>query len=172
MLQEEMDHLQSGLALPESIWNLNYIGSRECWGIAEPLAQRKRTRQNVLGDFEFSFRNDHDLLLFAIIYCIAQSLSHIRFFVTPWTVAHQAPLTLEFSRQEYWVGSHFLLQGILVTQGSNSNLLHRQVDSLSLVPPGKQTLFPNHLRYVHTRLVVPLSSVRNVDARPIPAASR
>ena len=26
------------------------------------------------------------------------------FFVTPWTVAHQAPLSMEFSRQEYWSG--------------------------------------------------------------------
>ena len=31
-----------------------------------------------------------------------QSLSHVWFFVTPWTVAHQAPLSMEFSRQEYW----------------------------------------------------------------------
>ena len=32
----------------------------------------------------------------------AQSLSHVQLFVTPWTVAHQAPLSMEFSRQEYW----------------------------------------------------------------------
>ena len=31
-----------------------------------------------------------------------KSLSHVRLFVTPWTVAHQAPLSMEFSRQEYW----------------------------------------------------------------------
>ena len=29
-------------------------------------------------------------------------LSHVRLFATPWTVAHQAPLSREFSRQEYW----------------------------------------------------------------------
>ena len=29
-------------------------------------------------------------------------LSHVRFFVIPWTVAHQAPLSVELSRQEYW----------------------------------------------------------------------
>ena len=29
-------------------------------------------------------------------------LSYVLFFVTPWTVAHQAPLSMEFSRQEYW----------------------------------------------------------------------
>ena len=33
-----------------------------------------------------------------------QSLSRVRLFVTPWTVAHQAPLSVEFSRQEYWSG--------------------------------------------------------------------
>ena len=32
----------------------------------------------------------------------AKSLSHVRLFVTPWTVAHQAPLSMGFSRQEYW----------------------------------------------------------------------
>ena len=31
-----------------------------------------------------------------------QSLSHVWLFVTPWTVAHQAPLPTEFSRHEYW----------------------------------------------------------------------
>ena len=40
----------------------------------------------------------------------ADSLSHVRLFVTPWTVAHQAPLFMGFSRQEYWSGCHFLLQ--------------------------------------------------------------
>ena len=32
---------------------------------------------------------------------VVQSLRHLRLFVTPWTVAFQAPLTMEFSRQEY-----------------------------------------------------------------------
>ena len=33
-----------------------------------------------------------------------QSLSRVRLFVTPWTTAHQAPLSMGFSRQEYWSG--------------------------------------------------------------------
>ena len=53
-------------------------------------------------------------------------------FATPWTVAHQALLSMEFSKQEYWSGCHFLLQGIFPTQGSNPRLLHWQVDSLPL----------------------------------------
>ena len=46
--------------------------------------------------------------------------------VTPWTVACQASLSMKFSSQEYWsvLGSHSLLQGIFLIQGSNLHLLH------------------------------------------------
>ena len=57
-----------------------------------------------------------------------KSLSRVRLFATPWTVAHQAPLSMGFTRQEYGWGCHFLLQGIFSTQGSNPGLLHcRQI---------------------------------------------
>ena len=59
-------------------------------------------------------------------------LSCVPPFVTPRTVAVQAPLTMGFSRQEYWRGLHFLLQGIFLTQGLNLSLLHWQMDSLPL----------------------------------------
>ena len=36
------------------------------------------------------------------------SLSHVRLFATPWTAAHQAPLSLGFSRPEYWSGMPLL----------------------------------------------------------------
>ena len=36
-----------------------------------------------------------------------KSLSHVRLFATPWTIAYQAPLSMEFSRQEYWSGLPF-----------------------------------------------------------------
>ena len=35
---------------------------------------------------------------------VVKSLNHVRLFVTPWTVAHQAPPSMKFSRQEYWSG--------------------------------------------------------------------
>ena len=48
--------------------------------------------------------------------CIDEwSFSHVQFFVTQKTVAHQAPLSMEFFRQEYWSGCRFLLQGIFST---------------------------------------------------------
>ena len=43
--------------------------------------------------------------------------------VTPWTLAHQAPMCVGLPRQEYWVGCHFLLQRIFLTQGSNLHFL-------------------------------------------------
>ena len=57
--------------------------------------------------------------------CISvyESLSRVQLFVTPWTVARQASLSMEFSRQEYWSGLPFLSQGIFPTQGSNLSLL-------------------------------------------------
>ena len=36
-------------------------------------------------------------------YVHAKSLSRVYLFVTPWTVAHQAPLSMGFSRQGYWI---------------------------------------------------------------------
>ena len=61
-------------------------------------------------------------------------------------LAHQAPQSTEFSRQEYWSGLPFPSPGIFPTQGSNSYvlcLLHWQVNSLPLVPPGKPLFYYN-----------------------------
>ena len=57
-------------------------------------------------------------------------------FATPWTVAHQAPLSMEFPGENIEVGCHFPLQGIFPTQGLNPHLLYLQVDSLSLSHQG------------------------------------
>ena len=61
-----------------------------------------------------------------------KSLSHVWFFATPWTVAHQAPLSMVFPRQEYWSGLPFPSLGISLTKGFNPCLLHWQADSLAL----------------------------------------
>ena len=44
-------------------------------------------------------------------------LSHVRLFAIPWTVAHQAPPSMEFSRQEYWHGLPFPSPGDLPNLG-------------------------------------------------------
>ena len=56
---------------------------------------------------------------------VVQSLSRVRLFATPWTSAHQAPLSLEILQaKNTGVGCHALLQGIFSTQGLNSGFPH------------------------------------------------
>ena len=56
---------------------------------------------------------------------------------TPWTVAHQAPLSMEFFRQEYWSGLPFLLPGDLPDPGIKLGSPAFQADSLPSEPPEK-----------------------------------
>ena len=44
---------------------------------------------------------------------VVSLLSHVQLLKTPWTVAYQAPLTMEFPRQEYWNGMSFPTRGDL-----------------------------------------------------------
>ena len=48
---------------------------------------------------------------------IACMLTHLQLSVTPWTVARQAPLSMGFSRQEFWSGLPFLTPGDLPDPG-------------------------------------------------------
>ena len=55
---------------------------------------------------------------------ILNHFSLVRLCATPWTVACQAPLSMGFSRQEYWSGLPYLLQGIFSAQVLNPGLPH------------------------------------------------
>ena len=71
---------------------------------------------------------------------VPSHFSHVRLFATLWTVALQAPLSMGFSRPEYWSGLPCPPPGIFLTQRLNSCLLcllHWQAGSLPLMPPGK-----------------------------------
>ena len=54
--------------------------------------------------------------------CCVVTKSCLTLFMTPQTVAHQAPLSMGFSRQEYWNGLPFPFPGIFLTQRSNLHL--------------------------------------------------
>ena len=60
-------------------------------------------------------KNKHYTILYFSFLCmhVCSSLSCVQLFGTPWTVAHQAPLYMEFSRQEYWSGLPFPSSGDL-----------------------------------------------------------
>ena len=66
---------------------------------------------------------------------LVKSLSHTRLFVTPWTVACQAPPSMGFSRQEYWNGLPFPSPGDLPDPGIKPESPALQADSLPSEPP-------------------------------------
>ena len=66
-----------------------------------------------------------------------KSLSHIWLFAIPWTVAHQAPLSMEFSKKEYWSGLPFPSPGDLSDPGIKPRSPALQADALPSELPGK-----------------------------------
>ena len=64
-----------------------------------------------------------------------KSLSHVRLFATLWTVAYQAPPSVEFSRQEYWSGLPFPSPGDLPDAGIEPRSPTLQADALPSEPP-------------------------------------
>ena len=78
----------------------------------------------------------------------AQSLQSIPTLWAPWTVAHQAPLSMGFYRQEYWSGLLCPPPGDLPDPGIKPATLkiylHWQVGSLPLAPPGKMIIYMAH----------------------------
>ena len=66
-----------------------------------------------------------------------KSLSRVRLFATLWTVAHHAPLSMGFSRQEYWSGLPFPSPGDLPDPGIKPRSPALQADALTSEPPGK-----------------------------------
>ena len=61
-------------------------------------------------------------------------LSHVRLFATPWTVDHQAPPSMEFSRQEYWSGLPFHSPGYRPNPGIEPGSPALQADALPSEP--------------------------------------
>ena len=75
-----------------------------------------------------------------------KSLCHVRLFATLWTVAHQAPPFMGFSRQEYCCGLPFPSPGDLPNPGIEPGSPTLQADALTSEPPGKprKTSIPDY----------------------------
>ena len=65
--------------------------------------------------------------------------------VTPWTIAHQTPLSMGFSRQERWSGLPCLPLGDLPDPGIEPGSPALQTDCLLSEPPAKQGMVPSFL---------------------------
>ena len=78
--------------------------------------------------------------------CVLSHFSCVRLFVTLWAVASQAPLSMRFSRQEYWGGLPLPSPGDLPDPGiepASLMSLHWHVGYLPLAPPGKPSTVHN-----------------------------
>ena len=83
-------------------------------------------------------------------------LSHVQLFVTPWTVAQQAPLSMEFFRQEYRSGLPFPSPGDLPDPGIEPESHPSQVHLLPSEPPGKSQIITLYiLNILQFLLIVP-----------------
>ena len=81
-------------------------------------------------------------------------LSHVRLFVTPWTVPYQAPPSMEFSRQEYWSGLPFPSPGDLPDPGIEPGSPALQADALPSESPGKPRVLGRFVKSVNSCLSV------------------
>ena len=91
---------------------------------------------------------------FSLFYLPNNPMDDVGLCETLWTVAHQAPLSMGFSRQEYWSGLPCLSPGRLAHLGIKPSflcLLRCQVGSLPVVPPGKPQGFQN--RYYQFEII-------------------
>ena len=76
-------------------------------------------------------------MLLLLLLLLLSRFSCVRLFVTPWTAAHQAPLSMGFSGKDTGVVCHFLFQGIFLTQGDQTWVSGSAGDSLLTEQPGK-----------------------------------
>ena len=78
------------------------------------------------------------LLVFLPLYWAVLVPSHVQFFGTPWNIACQAPLSMDFYRQEYWSELPFPSPGHLSDPGIEPGYSSLQADSLPFEPPWKE----------------------------------
>ena len=103
----------------------------------------------LLKDFQYSLSSHHCKLqvspqegrrgLITGCGCTLSCFSWVLFFVTPWTVAHQSPLSVGFSRQKHWSGLPCPPPGDLPYPGTQPRSPTLQADSLPSEPAGKPT---------------------------------
>ena len=92
-----------------------------------------------------------------------KSLSRVQLFATPWTVAYQAPLSMEFSRQKYWSGLLFPSPGDLPNPGIESRSPALRADTLPFEPSGKSL---GHLAAAAKLLQLCLTLCDPIDGSP------
>ena len=87
--------------------------------------------------FKSSFYSEFSLYIVMKVKVKVKLLSRVGLFVTLWTVTHQAPQSMGFSRQEYWSGVPFPSPGDLPDPGIKPRSPALEADILTSETPGK-----------------------------------
>ena len=99
-------------------------------------------------------------------------LSHVRLFVTPWTVARQAPLTMRFSRKEYWSGLPLPSPGGLPNPGIEPSSPELQAGSLPLSSLGNPSIaYVYRILFIHPSINGHLGCLRLLAAVNMPVGA-
>ena len=142
---------------PRLLWLLNYSQILYCWASRKVVVHLSSwmwslSLLNTGILFVFSYVTLHALLwwillasLFAFYWAPpsiwkvkVKSLSCVQLFVTPWTVAYQAPLSMGFPRQEYWSALPFPSPGDLPDPWLDPRSPTLQADALPSEPPNSR----------------------------------
>ena len=111
------------------------------WTMSDALCLCKRKGYRAIRHSSYRTRREKKLpyphRLYSTCFKIEQSLSPVRLFATPRTVAYQAPPSMGFSRQEYWSGLPFPSPADLPNPGIEPESPALQADSSPSEPPGK-----------------------------------
>ena len=84
--------------------------------------------------------------------CVSHSV--VSDAATPWTVAHQAPLFMEFSREEYWSGLPFSPPGDFTDPGIEPTSPSLAGEFFTTAPPGKPYIITCMLKYIECKQAV------------------
>ena len=95
-------------------WTLVWADSRRWWRTGKPSVLQSMRLQRVRHDCA---TEQQHICVIQMDVVVVKSLSHVQIFVTPWTVAHQFPLSMGFPRQEYWSVLPFPSPGDLPNPG-------------------------------------------------------
>ena len=99
-----------------------------------------------------------------------KSLSWIRLFATPWTVAHKAPPSMELSRQQYWSGLPFPSPGDLPNPGIEPGSPTLQADALPSEPWREDLIKPNEketdFKLAPSKVLMSLDNIHALPSGP------
>ena len=112
---------------------LNIVWNHKWTQIAKAILGKKTTGSITLLDFRLHYK----AVAIKTVWSEVKLLSRVQLFVTPWTVAYYASLSMGFSRQEYWSRLPFPSPGDLPNSGIKSRSSALQADALPSEPLGK-----------------------------------